>query len=75
MLIAENMEGLVNTICESIDDTEHLNTLNRGAMAQATQAFDWLGRGRQISVALNEVLEKQRGIATTRDSRRQIDHG
>jgi glycosyltransferase involved in cell wall biosynthesis len=75
MLIAENMEGLVNTICETIDDIEHLNILSRGAMAQATQAFDWLGRGRQISAALDEALEKQRSVAARRDNRRQIDHG
>ena len=60
MLVSDDMSGLVDAICGTINDTQHLDDLRREALAAAALAFDWPSRGRQLGAAICESLEKHR---------------
>jgi polysaccharide biosynthesis protein PslH len=63
MIVRDDMDALVQTICDSIGDTERLTQMRREGFKAARVAFDWNERGRRLLAALTGSPEPAPGPA------------
>jgi hypothetical protein len=59
-LCFESMPELAQGTAVAIDDLERLNTLQRSAYEKCNSDFDWSDRGRTLSHAMEQAVQRQR---------------
>ncbi len=63
LIVRDDMGDLVDTICQTIDDTERLTQMRREGFKAAKLAFDWNERGRRLLAALTATPEPAASFA------------
>jgi hypothetical protein len=56
-LAAGSLEGLVELVCDTIDDIELLDAVQNRAFADCVEAFSWSDRARKLSAMLGGSAE------------------
>jgi len=68
MILADDVESMVQAICDRIDDVGALNGMQDAAFAQAQTDFRWEDRGRSLLQAIQRAAAQQSNPASAPES-------